>query len=265
MSFKHRVHEVVFEADTFGGKVFDIVLLITICLSVLSIILESVDSVQADYVDVLNTLEWIFTVLFTIEYALRIYCLENPRSYIFSFYGIIDFLAIVPTYLSIVFVDAQYLLAIRTFRLLRIYRILKLVRYIDEVKVLMGAIKASMRKITVFLAIISVLIVIIATTMYVIEGEENGFTSIPKSIYWTIVTLTTVGYGDVSPQTYLGQAFASLIMLLGYGVIAVPTGIVTVELAERKRGQRNTQSCEHCGFDIHDDDAAFCKKCGMQL
>ncbi|MDO1449139.1 ion transporter [Rhodocytophaga aerolata] len=265
-TWRNRLYEIIFEADTPAGRRFDIALLIAILLSIVVVMLESVSSIQANYGDWLRTLEWFFTFLFTAEYLARLIAVRNPRRYIFSFLGIIDFLAIIPTYLSIVFVGSQYLLVIRTIRLLRIFRILKLSRYLGEATVLTTALKASRHKIVVFLLTVVSIVIIAGTLMYLVEGPENGFTSIPISIYWSIVTLTTVGYGDIAPKTVLGQALASFIMITGYGIIAVPTGIVTSELSKISyKSTVSTQTCPNCLAQDHDTGSAYCKHCGTRL
>lgn len=257
------------------GKWFDILLFILIIISVLLVMLESVKWIDATYHRMLFVLEWIVTILFTIEYIARIITIKKPWKYIFSFYGIIDFLSTIPLYLSYIFAGSQALLALRAFRLLRVFRILKLVRFLGEASQLRNALKASRAKITVFLFAVLILSVMLGTVMFLIEGEEAGFTSIPTSIYWTIVTLTTVGYGDIAPITPQGQFIATLIMLLGYGIIAVPTGIVTAEIGKRpnkdlKSGDGafvhvNTQACKTCAKEGHRDDAKYCYNCGSEL
>jgi voltage-gated potassium channel len=261
-----KLHEIIFEADTPAGKWFDVVLIFSILLSVVAVMLDSVSGIRENYGSWFYTVEWFFTILFTIEYILRIVCVGRPIGYITSFYGIVDLLAIIPTYLSIVLPGSQYLLVIRILRILRIFRVLKLVQYISEARLLRQALRDSRRKITVFLYTVLTMVVIFGSLMYLIEGPVHGFTSIPRSIYWAIVTLTTVGYGDISPQTGLGQFLAALIMILGYSIIAVPTGIVTVAFAkvESKAGF-NTQACPHCSAEGHDRDAKFCKYCGARL
>ena len=263
-SFKQHLHEIIFEADTKAGRIFDLVLIVSIILSVIAVMLDSTQSIRQQYGDQLYIIEWFFTILFTIEYVLRIYSVGKPSKYVTSFYGVIDFLAIAPTYLSLVIPGSQYLLVIRILRVLRVFRVLKFVQYISEATLLLKALKASKRKIIVFLFFVLASVVILGSLMYLIEGTENGFTSIPRSIYWSIVTLTTVGYGDISPQTPLGQVLASIIMILGYGVIAVPTGIVTSEMTVIKR-RTKTQACPQCSLEGHDDDAEFCKHCGAKL
>jgi len=264
-SLRSRLHEIIFEADTPAGKLFDILLILSIVFSVALVMLDSVSSIRQSYGDLLYLGEWIFTILFTIEYILRLYSVGRPLSYATSFFGVVDLLAILPTYLSIVFPGTQYFLVIRILRVLRVFRVLKLVQYVSEARILMQAMRASGRKITVFLFVVLTLVVIFGSLMYVIEDPESGFTSIPQGIYWAIVTLTTVGYGDISPQTGLGQTLAAFIMILGYGIIAVPTGIVTVELAQSYKKAVSTQSCPQCSSEGHDPDAEFCKYCGSIL
>lgn len=261
-----RLHEIIFEADTRAGRIFDIALIWLILLSVATVILESVSSVRAQHGKLLYALEWLFTLLFTVEYGLRLLSVRRPLRYATSFFGVVDLLAIIPTYLSIFLPGSQYLLVIRILRLLRVFRLLKLSEYVAEADTLRLALRAARRKISVFISAVVLLVVIIGALMYVVEGEEHGFTSIPTSIYWAIVTLTTVGYGDLSPRTPLGQMLASMVMVIGYGIIAVPTGIVTVELAQAARRKDITrQSCPACAAEGHDVDALFCKYCGTKL
>ena len=274
--WKNKLHEIIYEADTPMGKLFDIILFIIIIFSVLLIMLESVKSIDARYHRILLTLEWVVTIFFTIEYIARIICIKKPKSYIFSFYGIIDFLSTIPLYLSYIFVGSQVFLAVRAFRLLRVFRILKLVQFLGEASQLNRALKASRAKITVFLFAVLIASVMLGTLMYIVEGDEAGFTSIPTSIYWTIVTLTTVGYGDIAPITPQGQLIATIIMLLGYGIIAVPTGIVTAEFGKSSKNEVenknnksyvhvNTQACPTCSKEGHRDDATHCYNCGAIL
>lgn len=263
-SWRKRIYEIVFEAETREGKAFDITLIWLILASVLVVIFESVKSVREDYGQLIFLVEWFFTLLFTFEYILRLISVRRPVRYIFSFYGLIDLLAIVPTYISLIVPGTQYLLTIRILRLLRIFRILKLTEYISEAKVITSALSASRRKISVFLLAVISVVIVVGSLMYVIEGEENGFTDIPTSIYWAIVTLTTVGYGDLSPKTPFGKTLASIVMILGYGIIAVPTGIVTAELT-RTANPVSTQVCPECHAQEHDADAVFCKFCGAKL
>ena len=262
--WRRRLHEIIFEADTRAGRTFDLVLLWLIVASVAIVMLESVKSFRDDYGEAFYYLEWMFTILFTLEYGLRLISVRRPVNYIFSFYGVVDLMAIVPTYVSLLIPGTQYLLIIRILRLLRIFRILKLVEYISEARVITSALTASRRKISVFLLGVFTIVMIVGSLMYVIEGEENGFTDIPTSIYWAIVTLTTVGYGDISPKTALGKMLASTVMIMGYAILAVPTGIVTAELT-RSNKQLSTQVCPECHLQDHDADAIFCKGCGSKL
>lgn len=274
--WRHRLHEIIYEADTPLGKFFDILLIVLIVLSVILVMLESVKEIDRNYHAVLLNLEWIVTIFFSFEYIARVISVKKPFKYIFSFYGIIDLISTIPLYLSYIFAGSQVLLAVRSFRLLRIFRILKLVKFIGEASQLKAALKASRAKIAVFIYVVLILSVIMGTIMYLIEDNEAGFTSIPRSIYWTIVTLTTVGYGDIAPQTNLGQFLATIIMVLGYGIIAVPTGIVTVEFSrhgKKKNGKKkaqsivhtNTQACPSCSAEGHRDDAKNCYNCGDSL
>ena len=261
-----RLHKIIFEADTVGGKIFDVVLILLILLSVVVVLLDSVSSIHRSHGDLLYAIECVFTVLFTIEYIMRLSCVGLPGRYAVSFYGIIDLLAILPTYLAFLLPGSQYLLAIRLLRVLRVFRVLKLVQYVGEANLLVEALHASRRKIVVFIFAVLTMVVVVGSIMYVIEGEEHGFTSIPQSMYWAVVTLTTVGYGDVSPQTPVGKTLAAFIMILGYGIIAVPTGIVTAEIALASGGKSvNTRACHECSAEGHDDDAVFCKYCGENL
>ncbi|ARA94212.1 MAG: ion transporter [Bacteroidetes bacterium] len=264
-AFRRRLHEVIFEADTPAGKTFDVALIITILASVGAVMLESIASFRAAHGVALRYAEWGFTLLFTLEYLLRLWTVGRPLRYATSFFGIVDLLAILPTYLSILLPGAQYFLVIRLLRVLRVFRVLKLAQYLIEADELRRALRASRRKIIVFLVAVLTLNVILGSLMYLVEGAENGFTSIPRSIYWSIVTLTTVGYGDISPRTNLGQALASFIMIIGYAIIAVPTGIVTAEMTWTRRRPVSTQVCPQCAAEGHDPDAVFCKRCGARL
>ncbi len=264
--WRRKVHEVIFEADTAAGKLFDILLIACILLSVLAVMLDSVTSIRQAHGSLLVKVEWVFTLLFTVEYILRLLSIGHPLKYATSFFGVVDLLSIIPTYLSVLFPASKFLLVIRVLRILRVFRVLKLVQYLTEANQLLRALQASRRKITVFLFTVLTLVIIFGSLMYVIEGEKHGFTSIPKSIYWAIVTLTTVGYGDISPGTGLGQALAAIIMILGYGIIAVPTGIVTAELTQTLTQESiSTQSCPQCSAEGHDNDAVHCKFCGAKL
>ncbi len=260
-----KLHEIIFEADTPLGKFFDVLLLISIIASVGVVMLESVASIKAEYGEVLFIAEWSFTILFSLEYLLRLYSIGHPTLYARSFYGIVDLVSILPTFLSLVFPGSQYFITIRLLRMLRVFRVLKFVQYLGEANQLAEAMKASRKKILVFLLAVLIIVVIVGSLMYVIEGEENGFKNIPQSIYWAIVTLTTVGYGDISPQTPIGQILASMIMIVGYGIIAVPTGIVTAEFAKNKNEKISTQACPSCAAEGHDHDAKHCRYCGTEL
>lgn len=263
-SSKAELYEIIFESDTPAGKRFDLLLIISIFLSVIIVLLDSVQFYNEKYGNIFYLMEWIFTVLFTIEFFFRIYCIKRPILYIRSFFGIIDLLSILPTYISIFLPASRYLSIIRILRVLRIFRILKLMLYIAEANILMDALISSKRKIIVFLCFILTLVTIIGSIMYLVEGEANGFTSIPRSIYWAIVTITTVGYGDISPQTDFGRLFASFAMILGYATIAVPTGIISAEYSNMKQ-KFNNIICGECANEDHEDDATFCKKCGSTL
>jgi voltage-gated potassium channel len=264
-SLRVKIFEVIFEADTPGGKVFDIILMWSIIISVGTVLLESIEEIRLDYGYELLLIEWFFTFLFTIEYILRLISVKNSARYALSFFGIVDLLAITPTYLSLLLPGGQYFIVIRILRLLRVFRIFKLTHFLSQADVLSRALKASRAKIIVFILTVLTIVVIIGSLMYVIEGPENGFTSIPTSIYWAIVTLTTVGYGDIAPNTPLGQVLASFVMLLGYSIIAVPTGIVTVELAEASKKRNDTQVCPNCLTEGHDIDAVYCKYCSHKM
>jgi len=263
--WRGRLHEVIYEAETPAGRAFDVALIWLILLSVAAVMLESVRGVRAEYGRLLYAAEWVFTVLFTVEYVLRLVSVRRPLAYATSFYGVVDLLAIIPTYLSLLVPGSQSLLVIRVLRLLRVFRVFKLAEHLTEADVLMRALRASRRKISVFLLTVLTLVVIIGTLLYVVEGEENGFTSIPVGIYWAVVTLTTVGYGDISPKTPVGQTLAAAVMIIGYGIIAVPTGIVTVEIAQAVRKPVSTQACPDCASQGHDTDAVHCKYCGAKL
>ena len=262
---KDTVRIIIFEAHTPAGKAFDVGLIICILCSVLAVMLDSVSAIHIGYSDWLYSVEWFFTILFTIEYGLRLWCIQNTALYARSFFGIVDLLGIIPTYLSLLFAGTQYLLVIRVLRVLRVFRVLRMVRFVGEAELLAQALRASRRKITVFVTAVAVLVVVIGSLMYLIEGEANGFTSVPRSIYWAIITMTTVGYGDITPQTPLGQAFASLVMIMGYGIIAIPTGIVTLEINEASRRSSNTRTCPQCSAEGHVPEAGFCWRCGDHL
>jgi voltage-gated potassium channel len=264
-SWRARLHEIVFEADTPEGKAFDVLLLVAIVVSVVAVMLESVSSIAADHGPELRAIEWLFTGLFTVEYVLRLGTVRRPLRYATSFYGIVDLLSVVPTWLSLLLPGTQSLLVIRTLRLLRVFRVLKLAQFVRESRMLMIAMRSSGRKIIVFLGTVVTIVIIVGTAMYLVEGAEHGFTSIPKSMYWAVVTMTTVGYGDIAPQTVPGRFLASILMIMGYGIIAVPTGIVTVEMAGAMRRGISTQACRACSAEGHDPDARYCKICGEAL
>ncbi len=260
-----RLHEIIFEADTPSGRFFDLALIWCIVASVLAVMLDSIASVRNEHGDLLERIEWILTTLFTIEYLLRLWCIGKPLKYATSFYGLVDLLAILPTFLSLIFPGSRYFVVIRILRVLRIFRVLKFVQFLNEAQVMMQALKASGRKLAVFFATVISLVIIFGSMMYILEGEANGFTSIPRSIYWAIVTMTTVGYGDISPQTALGQALASVVMLIGFTIIAVPTGIVAAEMTRAGDVSVSTQVCQECAAEGHSADAKHCKMCGEKL
>ena len=264
---KELWYTIIFEAETSAGKRFDIILLVAILLSVMAVILESVSAIRIDFGEELRIMEWVFTVIFTMEYLGRLYVVKNKIKYAISFFGIVDLISIIPTYLSFFLAGTQTLLVIRSLRLLRVFRVMKLVRYLEEAGNLSKALKASKAKILVFLGTVFILVILVGTLMYLIEGPKNGFTSIPTSIYWAVVTLTTVGYGDIAPQTVLGQSLASIVMIMGYGIIAVPTGIVSAEMVKQQGAIEKlpTQVCSNCMMEGHDIDAIHCKHCGAKL
>ena len=265
VNVRNRLHEIIFEADTPEGKLFDVLLILSIVISVILVMLDSVSSIRQSYGTLLYIGEWLFTIFFSIEYLLRLFSVGRPMAYATSFFGIVDLMAVLPTYFSIFLPGTQYLLVIRILRVLRIFRVLKLVQYLSEARQLGQALRASSRKIIVFLFTVLNLVIIFGAIMYVIEDNETGFTSIPQSVYWAIVTLTTVGYGDISPQTAIGQTIAAIIMIIGYGIIAVPTGIVTAELSRKYKKEISTQACPDCSAEGHDPDAKHCKFCGAEL
>jgi voltage-gated potassium channel len=266
LSWQQRLHQTIYESNTPAGKAFDIALLIFIISSIVVVMLDSIVSLHAKYGPLFYWLEWIFTILFTIEYILRLICIKRPWQYVTSWLGIIDLLAIIPSYLSIFYAGAQSLLVFRALRLLRIFRIFKLTHFMTEMQFLKTAMRSSLKKISIFMLLVLALVIILGSIMYLIEGRENGFNSIPESIYWAIVTITTVGYGDISPVTPLGKFVASIIMFIGYGIIAVPTGIVTNEMMQAVRNKKHLhETCPACGREGHDDDAAYCKWCGEKL
>lgn len=262
--WRQTLYRVIFGHDTRAGRAFDVALIIAILGSVAAVMVDSIQPIRVQYRAELQAVEWGFTILFTIEYLLRMACVDRPMKYATSFFGTIDLASILPTYLSLFIPGSQYLLVIRILRVLRVFRILKLVEYVGDADVLMVAIRESRRKIAIFIATVVTLTVVLGAFMYLIEGRTHGFTSIPTSIYWTIVTITTVGYGDIAPTTPMGQLVATVVMLLGYAIVAVPTGIVTVELAKvRQAGPARV--CGRCGKDKHDADARFCNQCGERV
>ena len=262
---KERLYRIIFGTDTAAGRRFDLVLIAAILLSVTAVIFDSIDRYQLKYGQLLLTIEWFFTLLFTVEYCLRLYCSPNPKAYASSFYGIVDLLAILPTYISLLIPSASLLLVIRLLRVLRIFRILKLLQYTGEANVLWRSLLTARRKIFIFLFSVMVLVTIFGSLMYIIEGPIFGFTSIPRSIYWAIVTVTTVGYGDITPHTILGQGIAALAMLTGYAIIAVPTGIISAELITEMQRDRAAIRCSNCEKTGHEHDADYCKFCGAEL
>jgi voltage-gated potassium channel len=265
-TWQFKLHEVIYESNTPAGKAFDIFLLIAIFASISVVMLDSVASIHATHGILMNRLEWGFSILFTIEYFLRLICIKKPLKYVFSLLGIIDLIALIPSYLSIFFIGAQSLLVFRALRLLRVFRIFKLGHFLTEITFLTTALKGSIRKISIFLLTVLMLTVILGSVMYLVEQRENGFSNIPESIYWAIVTITTVGYGDISPVTAMGKFVASVVMLIGYAIIAVPTGILTHDLAMLARTKQELpESCPNCSKEGHDVDAKYCKYCGSSL
>ena len=278
-NWRTKLHEVIYEADTPEGKLFDVILLIAILLSIILVMLESVASINSKYQNTLNLGEWIITILFSLEYIARIICVKKPIKYIFSFYGVIDLLSTIPKYVSLILGGSQALATLRALRLLRVFRILKLTRYLGSSNQLASAIKNSRAKIAVFLFAVLIVSIIFGTLMYLVEGEKSGFSNIPKSVYWCIVTLTTVGFGDIAPITPLGQFIATVIMIMGYGIIAVPTGIVSAEYTKATSANPsknenkpsvnqlnlNTQNCMNCLENSHKDGAVYCHNCGFKL
>ena len=263
--WRQRLYVMVFQVDTPAGRRFDTTLLLIILCSLIIVVLDSIDSIHRDYANLLAYIEWGFTFVFAVEYGLRLYCSPKPLRYAFSFYGLVDLLAIVPGILAIYYSDAQYLLIIRIIRMLRIFRVLKLAQYLKQANYLLSALRGSRQKIIVFLVSVSTLVTVFGTLMYVVEGPKNGFTSIPISIYWAIVTLTTVGFGDIVPKTPLGQIISAMVMITGYSIIAVPTGIFTAELANAMRGEQLKHNCPTCKKERHEQAAAFCSRCGNAL
>jgi voltage-gated potassium channel len=264
-NWRERARIIIFEADTPAGKVFDVALLVAIGLSVLAVMLESVGSIEARHGDSLRAAEWVITLLFSVEYLLRLACVGRPLRYASSFFGLVDLLAILPTYLSLILPGSQSLLVIRSLRLLRVFRVFKLARFLREANVLLSALQAGSRKVLVFLGTVLVLVAILGSAMYIIEGEQNGFASIPLAMYWAIVTMTTVGYGDIVPQTAAGKLVSTFVMIIGYSIIAIPTGIVTAEIIHAGRPQVTTRHCPECLTEGHEQAARFCKNCGAPM
>ncbi|GAA0784544.1 MULTISPECIES: ion transporter [Pseudomonadati] len=262
---KQRLRSIIFGTDTPEGKAFDIALLVSIVASILLICLDTIDSLHNNYGELFLIGEWMFTIIFTLEYVLRLYCSQNRFHYARSFFGVVDLLSIIPTYLALIFPAANFALAIRVLRLFRVFRVLKLLRFLADGNLLLKAMLQSSRKVFMFFFSVSLIILVLSVVMYVIEGPNNGFSSIPKSMYWTIVTITTVGYGDITPQTPLGQAIAALTMLIGYSIIAIPTGILTAEISHEMVKVRDLRKCSNCGKKGHDNDAQFCNHCGSDL
>jgi voltage-gated potassium channel len=265
--WRFLLHEIIYESNTAAGKAFDVGLLIAIFTSILVVMIDSVASIHQEHGRLLQIVEWCYTALFTVEYVLRLISIRRPMRYVFSPLGIIDLVSLIPSYLSIFFIGAQSLLVFRALRLLRVFRIFKLSRFLTEINFLTVALKGSLRKISIFLLTVLTLTVILGSIMYLVEKKENGFSNIPESIYWAIVTITTVGYGDISPVTPMGKFVASVVMLIGYAIIAVPTGILTHDLAmaAKKEKKELPEACPNCGSEGHDGDAAFCKFCGAPL
>jgi voltage-gated potassium channel len=263
--WREKIHEIIFEADTPVGKNFDIILIIAITLSVIAVMLDSVESIRADYGSMLDIIEWTFTCMFALEYILRLISVRKPMLYAFSALGLIDLISILPSFIALYYVGAETFLVIRVLRVLRIFRVFKLAEYLGEANTLMVALKASRRKITIFLYSIFIFVVVFGSVMYLVEGAENGFTSIPRSVYWAIITLTTVGYGDIVPHTQIGQMIAATVMILGYAIIAVPTGIYSAELARAFKNDVSNVACQNCSEEGHDLDADYCKFCGTRL
>ena len=265
MSLKKKIKTIIFGTNTKAGKLFDEILILTIVLSIITVCVESVATYREQYGNILYSAEWIFTIMFTIEYLLRVYCIRMPISYMFSFYGIIDLLSVIPTYLSVLLPGAQALSVIRILRVLRIFRVLKLFQYMGEAEQLSKALIASKRKIFIFFFVVMNIVIILGSVMYLVENENSGFTSIPKSIYWAIVTLTTVGYGNIAPITPLGQAISAMIMLIGYSIIAVPTGIITTQLTMSKSNFEKNTTCNVCDKDDLIEGSLFCRHCGSKI
>lgn len=264
-TLKRQLRTIIFGTDTPAGRYFDIALMVCIVLSVGLVFLDTVEMFHREYGQIIRVLEWVFTVIFTIEYGLRLYCATHPVLYARSFYGVVDLLSVLPSYLALLIPGANFTLVIRILRLFRIFRVLKLLRYLSEGNVLLRAMMQSSRKVFLFFFSVSLIVMVLSAVMYVVEGPDNGFSSIPKSVYWTIVTITTVGYGDITPKTGLGQAIAAFTMLIGYSIIAIPTGILTAEISQEVGRHRDLRSCNQCHKTGHDLDAMYCSRCGCEL
>ncbi|MGL5024655.1 MAG: ion transporter [Shewanella oncorhynchi] len=262
---KRQLRTIIFGTDTPAGRYFDIALMVCIVLSVGLVFLDTVEIFHREYGQLISVLEWVFTIIFTIEYGLRLYCATHPVLYARSFYGLVDLLSVLPSYLALLIPGANFTLVIRILRLFRIFRVLKLLRYLSEGNVLLRAMMQSSRKVFLFFFSVSLIVMVLSSVMYVVEGPDNGFSSIPKSVYWTIVTITTVGYGDITPKTGLGQAIAAFTMLIGYSIIAIPTGILTAEISQEVGRHRDLRSCNQCDKTGHDIDAMYCSRCGCEL
>ncbi len=266
-TFKEKLFDIIYLSDTAAGKWFDLGLIFAILVSVLVVMLDSVAELNKSYGHLFDILEWTFTILFTIEYGLRIYSVKNPVRYIFSFFGLVDLMAIIPTYLVLVFSGAQYLMVIRALRILRIFRILKLTHYLGEADLLMKSLAGAKHKVLVFLFFMLTVVSIFGSLMFIIEGPDNGFTSIPQGVYWAVVTVTTVGYGDITPVTPLGKGLASMMVIIGYSIIAIPTGIFTAELSKqiKKNIVKRGPECQVCNHQAVEANAEFCSQCGAEL
>lgn len=262
---KRQLRTIIFGTDTPAGRYFDIALMVCIVLSVGLVFLDTVEIFHREYGQLISVLEWVFTIIFTIEYGLRLYCATHPVLYARSFYGLVDLLSVLPSYLALLIPGANFTLVIRILRLFRIFRVLKLLRYLSEGNVLLRAMMQSSRKVFLFFFSVSLIVMVLSSVMYVVEGPDNGFSSIPKSVYWTIVTITTVGYGDITPKTGLGQAIAAFTMLIGYSIIAIPTGILIAEISQEVGRHRDLRSCNQCHKTGHDIDAMYCSRCGCEL
>ena len=267
---RESIYRIIFQAETAAGKLFDVALILAILSSVTVVMLDSMPRIENDYHGVLRVAEWMFTILFTVEYLARLWCVESRKKYALSFFGLVDLFAVLPTYASVLIPGGEVLAVVRILRVLRVFRILKLVQYIGEADVLVETLKASRYKIAVFMITVLSIVVILGTMIFVVEGEENGFTSIPLGVYWSIVTLTTVGYGDLTPQTGFGQALAALLMVTGYALIAVPTGLFSAEFVQRSQAKKNlsgsaSQHCSGCGVIESDNQKDYCGYCGQKF